>query len=260
MRKTLFTLAFTAIVSVGANAATVAPLHSWEWTTEGAAVGNSNKMTFAYTEGNDYASFGQSNKPWTTSLDGAISGSFTISFDVRNLSATNNNWQTMFGMYSNNAAHGDANSLQLQFNSEGTLMLYNKVATATSYGGAGTPQTTDAAGNDSNSISSGITTTDLQSATDWINFSVVSDLENNTLSLFVNGEEAGVLHNWNPESPALTGLQFGSAFGATRLMAGPAQINNVFIYNHAVYPIPEPATASLSLLGLAALLMRRRRA
>ncbi len=250
------------MTAIAANATTAEPLHSWVWTAEGAASDNSGKLTgFTYTEGDDFATFGETaGRPWTSSLDGAISGSFTISFDVRNMTANNSNWQTMLSMYSNGTTSGDANSLQLQFNSSGNLMLYNKNAGSASFGGSTSPQTTDAAGNDSNSIFSGITTGELQNTTEWINFCIVSDIKADTLSLFVNGEEAGVLYNWDPASPALTGLQFGAAFGNGRTMAGDAEINNVFIYNQAVYPIPEPATTSLSLLGLAALMMRRRRA
>ena len=76
-----------------------------------------------------------------------------------------------------------------------------------------------------------------------------------------NGSLAGSITEWNPQSPALTGAQFGSAFGGGgHALLGSIDINNIKFYNEVVLPVPEPATTSLSLMGLAALMMRRRRA
>ena len=80
-----------------------------------------------------------------------------------------------------------------------------------------------------------------------------------TLSVYVNGALAGTITEWNPSSPALTGSQFGASFGNTRPMNGTMDINNIKFYDGVVLPVPEAATASLGLLGLAALMMRRRR-
>lgn len=42
-------------------------------------------------------------------------------------------------------------------------------------------------------------------------------------------------------------------------MNGTMDINNIKFYDGVVLPVPEAATASLGLLGLVAMLMRRRR-
>lgn len=42
-------------------------------------------------------------------------------------------------------------------------------------------------------------------------------------------------------------------------MNGTMDVNNIKFYDGVVLPVPEAATASLGLLGVAVLLMRRRR-
>ena len=249
MKRTLFALSFLAASALSNGAE---PVYSWEWTAGGAQITASGwHNDFTYTEGNDYASFTSSNNPWNASISG-ISNSFTISFDLKNLSTQNSNWNSILSLYSNNTTSGNGNSLQLQFNSSGALMLYNKVGGETSFGGANTGNTS--------SINTGLTSADLQRNT-WTSFSIISDLDSNTLSVYVNGSLAGSITEWNPQSPALTGAQFGSAFGGGgHALLGSIDINNIKFYNEVVLTVPEPATTSLSLMGLAALMMRRRRA
>lgn len=251
MKRTLFALAFLAASALSNGAE---PIYSWEWSAEtGATISASGwQNSFTYTEGDDHASFTSSNNPWKSSIS-EITGSFTVSFDLKNLTVQNSNWNSILSLYSNNATSGNAYSLQLQFNKSGQLYLYNKVGNETSFGGSDT-------GSSSN-IDTGLTSADLQDSTEWTSFSIVSDLENNTLSVYVNDVLAGSITDWNPESPALTGAQFGSAFGGGgHALSGSIDINNIKFYNEVVLPVPEPATTSLSLLGLAALMLRRRRA
>lgn len=145
-------------------------------------------------------------------------------------------------MYSNGTVSGESNSIVLEFTNNGELYLYNK-----GFGG-------QTGGN----INTGLTWTDLQQDS-WNNLSIISDLSSQTLSVYVNGALAGTITEWNPSSPALTGSQFGASFGNTRPMNGTMDINNIKFYDSVVLPVPEAATASLSLLGLASLMMRRRR-
>ncbi len=243
-----------ATLSLGCAVAAQAaePVYSWEWTTEGATISAEGwHNSFTYVEGEDHASFSSSSSPWITSMP-AMTGSFTVSFDVKNLSAANRNWNSIICLYSNGATSGNANSLQLQFDTSGNLHLYNKVGGEAGFGGS-----------TNSGIDIGLTSADLQKD-EWTSFSIVSDLTAQTLSVYVNGTSVGTVENWNPTSPALTGAQFGTAFGSGgHSLNGTIDINNIKFYNEAVYPasdnVPEPTTATLSLLALAGLAARRRR-
>lgn len=234
-----------ALLAAAGIAHAASPIYSWEWTTEGTQITAPGwNGSFTYTTGNDYATFGSGSgggTPYNSGIAG-ISGSFTVSFDLKNLSSTGNAWKDVFSLYSNGTVSGESNSMVLEFNETGELYFYNK-----GFGG-------QTGGN----INTGVTWTDLQQDT-WHNFSIVSDLSSQTLSVYVNGALAGTITGWNPSSPALTGSQFGSSFGEVRPMNGTMDINNIKFYDGVVLPVPEAATASLSLLGLAALMVRRRR-
>ena len=89
------------------------PIYSWEWTTEGTQITAPGwNGSFNYTTGNDYATFGSGSgggTPYNSGIAG-ISGSFTVSFDLKNLSSTNNAWKDVFSLYSNGTVSGGANS------------------------------------------------------------------------------------------------------------------------------------------------------
>lgn len=242
MKRSLIILTLLAATGIARAAS---PIYSWEWTTEGAQITAPGwNGSFHYTASNDYATFGSGSgggTPYNSGITG-ISESFTVSFDLKNLSSTDNAWKDIFSLYSSGTVSGESNSMVLEFNTAGELYFYNK-----GFGG-------QSGGN----INTGLTWTDLQQDT-WNNLSIVSDLSSQTLSVYVNGALAGAITGWNPSSPALTGSQFGASFGDTRPMNGTMDINNIKFYDGVVLPVPEAATASLGLLGLAALLMRRRR-
>ncbi len=108
-----------------AQAAT--PIYSWEWTAEGAQITAPNwNGSFNYTSGNDYATFGNSSgTPYNSNITG-IQGSFTVSFDLKNLSSTSNGWKDIFSLYTNGTVSGESNSMVLEFTNNGELYLYNK--------------------------------------------------------------------------------------------------------------------------------------
>ncbi len=247
MKRSLITLFLLAVTGL-AQAASPAPVYSWEWTAEGAQVTAPGWTSFQYAAGNDYATFGTVGRPYNTAITG-ISGSFTVSFDVKNLTDTTNAWKDILSLYTNNTIAGNDNSLVLEFNGTGNICLYAK-----GFGGiAGGNIVTDLNWSDLSGANADV----------WHNLSLVSDMDNQQLSLYVDGSLAGSIDGWNPSSQ-LTGAQFGSSFGdptnlETRPMNGTLDVNNIKFYNDAVRPIPEPATTSFGLLGAFALLARRRR-
>ena len=103
------------------------PIYSWEWTAEGAQITAPNwNGSFNYTSGNDYATFGSSSgTPYNSNITG-IQGSFTVSFDLKNLSSTSNGWKDIFSLYTNGTVSGESNSMVLEFTNNGELYLYNK--------------------------------------------------------------------------------------------------------------------------------------
>lgn len=108
----------------GSMAHAASPIYSWEWTTEGTQITAPGwNGSFNYTTGNDYATFGSGSgggTPYNSGIAG-ISGSFTVSFDLKNLSSTNNAWKDVFSLYSNGTVSGESNSMVLEFNASGEL-------------------------------------------------------------------------------------------------------------------------------------------
>ncbi len=251
MKKTLFALLALVPVAIAAEA-TPTFSATWSATADPVLTGFDWGSNFGYTAGNDYATIGGNNNPWKTGLTGYES--FTLSFDIKGLTANNANWNSIVCLYSNGTTSGNANSLQLQFDTSGTLHLYNKVGGTAGYGGS-----------DANGLTFTLTSADLQQDV-WRNFTIVSDMTQKALTVYIDGVVAGAIEDWNPASPALTGLQFATAFGyGGHSLNGTAQVNNIKLYDTAVHPVsdtpavPEPTTATLSLLALAGLAARRRR-
>ncbi|MDH3068718.1 hypothetical protein QET40_06265 [Akkermansia sp. N21169] len=222
-----FFIIFILLFAIAISDAAVT-VYSWKYTPEGAHINATGwDMTFTYKPGDDYASFGAGTIPFHTKLTD-FPANFTVSFDVKSLSCANSNGKTLLSLYSNNNYYSsDTHSLQLQFNDQGKLYFYNMINGAVSFGGEETGNV--------KFIDTGLTSQDLQSDK-WIKFCIVSDLSAHTLSIYVNGSMAGSITNWNPKHPALTGAQFGQAFGKVHTMSGTIKINNVNFYNDAVPP------------------------
>ncbi len=239
-------MALLGVCSAVACAADATPVYSWSWSEEdGATVDADGWTSFNYTEGNDYATFDSSSNAVYKRGITDVTGSFTFTLDLRNPSATasgSSAWKAYFTLYATGATTVSSPYIYLTQDNSGQLYLYQYNA----FGGNTVFQPIDL----------GVTL----SATEWTTVTLVSDLENDTFSVYVNGEEKASFEGWTIEA-GLGGVQFGKAFGGTsnRPVVGTVEVNNIAIYNSAVYSVPEPATATLSLLALAGLAARRRR-
>ncbi len=196
----------------------------------------------------------ENSRIWTTNLSGGnFTNAFTFSLKLVDLNA--NNWTNALSLYTNGTTYGDPNSIQLQKNSSGELMVYTNAFTGSNVA------------DDASNINLG-SLNNLKGKTLTLVFDATG--EANTLTAYVDGVAnsdtvtftyaAGVT-----PSTALTGLQFGAAFGDGRA-ANSVTVDNIAVWNRALsaaevatLPIPEPATATLSLLALAGLAARRRR-
>ncbi len=262
MKKTISTI--IAALTLAASASAVEPLYSLTWTAEGgmeviapkdsASTWQSFGEAFTYTEDGDSAVFGNSVLPATSAALSGIGQNYTLSFDIKAGTDTAlTTWRTLVGLQSK-GVQNDNHALQLHHTGNG-LALYNGKA----YGHV------SAAGSYTELISDTDCLGSFSSMTEWVNITIVSDVTNSTLSLYVDGEKVGSYTDWAPRAGvagddySLTGLSFGrnSSAASNRLFNADVQINNIKIYNTA--SVPEPTTATLSLLALAGLAARRRR-
>lgn len=93
-----------------------------------------------------------------------------------------------------------------------------------------------------------------------------ADAEYQALTLYVNGEAVDSAQGWAKGGKA-TALQFGAILGVNDDgKVGSMKVDNIAVWNAALtgaqvasMTVPEPATATLSLLALAGLCVRRRR-
>jgi predicted secreted protein len=192
--------------------------------------------------------------PWSSQVAG-MGTSFTLSFDVNSIASNTGDWKTLVGLYSNGGATTFNHCMALTTNGagNGTIILQSGLGGETAYGNAG-----------SQTLETKLTVKDVDNTT----FTIVSDAEAKLLTLYVDGQKTAEVTNWvagNGESLALTGFQFGSCFSEAGTI-GNAEVSNITVWNKALTSsevaglvVPEPTTATLSLLALAGLAMRRRR-
>lgn len=261
MKKTIVTILAMAGVatadSIGYNSMTESQkegvILAWDFSdgTGSNDVGGDMHNNFTLNE-DGYAHITGTNCPWIDTLKSSFAdGNFTLSLDINSFAA--NNWQTLVALYSE-GGHGDGKSLHIGVNTQGELSVFNKVGGATGFASINTN------GNLGTGLFSGFS----GSST----LTLVSDMTNTkTLSLYVDGELKGVHQNWTASSgQALMGLQFGATFGNGRAFP-EATISDITLWNKALSAseiqglmvVPEPTTATLSLLALAGLAARRRR-
>ncbi len=196
--------------------------------------------------------------PWSARLTG-VGSSFTLSFDVNSIPDYGTYWpsdgayQAIVTLYSDGASTYLFNNILIGFDRDNNIVLKTKGELDNGYGGAG-----------DHTIETGLTTTQIKDTT----FTLVSDATEQVLSLYVNGESVGSVENWvagDGNSLAPTGFQFGSGF-SEKCMANEVEMSNITMWNKALSAsevssliVPEPTTATLSLLALCGMAMRRRR-
>ncbi len=195
--------------------------------------------------------------------------SFTLTFDISKVSAAS--WNTILSVASEGWAYGgDGGRLQMQADGSGNLYLYN-TANTDAYGNpvkdsqyfGGFIHGSESVPS-SNNISLGLTLSDTQTAVTTLTF--VADATAGTFTAYNNGDQVGQWTGWNP-TESMVGFQFAKRFGDNgRGNVTSATIDNLTLWNRALSAtevssliVPEPATATLSLLALAGLAARRRR-
>ena len=203
-----------------------------------------------------------SNAPWTNTTTGT---SWTLSFDIMNVKA--NAWQSILCLASTVNKHNASmeRKLQVQSDGSGNLYLYNTDGSGDNYVGKYFDGTTEDSQSkpSATSMSLGITKANTEQKAYTLTF--VSDATAKTLTGYVDGEQAGQWGNWNPDG-GIGGLQFAQLFGGGRNAIEGFSIDNFTVWNRALDAntvssliVPEPTTATLSLLALAGLAARRRR-
>ncbi len=195
---------------------------------------------------------------WTTNLSGGnFVDEFTFSFKLVDFDSAN--WNDALALYTNGRTSGTNNSLQLQKNASGELMIYTDNFTGSNVGG-----------DDSNINLGKIDSLEGKQITLTLSATKTETGTTRSLTAYVDGIALADTITFTyaegaTPSTALTGFQFGAAFGGERV-SNSVTVDNIGVWNRALsaeevasLPIPEPTTATLSLLALAGLAARRRR-
>ena len=192
--------------------------------------------------------------------------SFTISFDIANINITSTDSNIASFAGSHHAYGWDDGKMFIRMSESGSLTLINTNGTSTNSwseyfdGSTYGNQTVSA-------YSSDLGLTSADSLTTTTTFTLVSDIANKTFTIYKNGTQIDQWTNWNTDT-GLIGFQFGGRYGGgTKLAEGESvDFDNITVWNRALTEsevsaliIPEPATATLSLLALCGLAARRRR-
>ena len=173
-----------------------------------------------------------------------------------------NQWYWDTGGWLTGGYNPAAGSAPSAINSNSVSIISNSDAGGTSFGLVLDKVGLQAAGIHTG-LSTGTTTLTLSYNSGWNNWCSLS-LLNADGSLTLLKDLAGVgsknMEETLNNSDLTDGAKLVVALGATNPWSGSAQSNIENIQLLGTQAVPEPATASLGLLGLATLLMRRRRA
>ena len=192
--------------------------------------------------------------------------SFTISFDITNINVVSTGSTIISFGGSHSAAGWDDGKLLVRLSDSGSLTLSNSHGTSTNSWSEYFDGSTYGAATVS-AYTSDLGLTAAESLTTSTTFTFVSDTANKTFTIYKNGSQIDQWTNWNTDT-GLTGVQFGRRWqGGAALGEGETvDFDNVTIWSKALNAsdvsaliVPEPTTATLSLLALAGLAARRRR-
>ena len=200
-------------------------------------IGSNWNGSFGYDSSTHTGTMGTiSDRPWKDNL-GMDLTSFTVSLDISNL--TGNAWADIYCL---ETAKG---KIKIEINNTNEIYCYTPFGNV-NLGSAFYTQLTG------NNLST---------------FTFTGD--DTSLKFYLDGVLIGSMeHGFLPtDDTSLTGMQFGQQYGGQHQLTS-AIIDNVIIWDRplsqseilALTTIPEPSTATLGLLGLGALMLRRRRA
>ena len=217
-----------------------ANFESIQW-AESFGDGYSQAATFIYSNnfyvengvgvaGGDYAN----SRVWTTNTGGKFTNAFTFSFELVDFNAAN--WTDALSLYTNGTTDGTDHSVQLQKSDNGDLMVYTDKFTGS-----------NVTGDDSN-INLG--------SIDALKGKVITlsfDATTKTLTAYVDGVANTDTVTFTyaegvTPSTALTGFQFGAAFGNNRV-SNSVTVDNIVVSNTAL--------ASTAILGLSQVLVEK---
>ena len=215
-------------------------------------IGGNTDVDFAASGG----VMGSGGSVYTNTLGDAFdTGSFTISFDLISTKKTTD-FGCLLSLYSSNAGYASkwSNAMTIRDDTNGNLVFALSSGGATSFDGKTT-----------GIIQTGISAN--YAEPEPITITIVSSKGSTdgtgTLTLYINGSQKGdTITGWNAKD--LTGIAFGDVFGGGAGTGGQT-IDNLNIWNTALSSqavaalVPEPTTATLSLLALCGLAARRRR-
>ncbi len=218
------------------------------------------KVNTVFSVDNGVATLGSGkNTPWqkgALTIGTNTNKDWTISFDLTSL-GSNDSWDNLLAIYSStDQGQGYKTSMTFSMDNNNQFRITSSNGGETTFGN-----------NSAITLNTGIydadkTGSDVTYATGQT-ITLVQNGANKTLTLFIDGEQVAQSSNWTAAS--IVGMQFGSGF-AGRDALNNATIDNLAIWNKALTSkevksliIPEPTTATLSLLALAGLAARRRR-